>query len=159
MIRCRYLAQIDIDAMDREPLQSGLEDEPGALHALLPNGRLEEQIEHGRVEVDVTRDEPMAGFPEALASVSAYLSQIVDGFVVAEELDAHGGRVDVQCVRYIARLGDWVAIPLGHTVAFPSGEIRPSREDPRALAKMWGQLPQWAKDGYRQSFPELCELS
>jgi len=67
--------------------------------------------------------------------------------------------VDVQCVRYIARLGDWVAIPLGHTVTFPSGEIRPSREDPRALAKIWSQLPQWAKDGYRQSFPELCELS
>jgi hypothetical protein len=158
VVRCRYLAQVDVDAMDREPLLSGLEDEPGALHRLLPDGALERKIEHGQIELDVTTDAPVAGFPDALASVSAFLSQIVDGFVIAEELDDHGGRLDVQCVRYIARQGDWVTIPLGHSVDFPSGDVRPKREDPKALAQLWPRLPQWAKDGYRQSFPELCAL-
>lgn len=158
MTRCRYLVRIDVDAMDREPLQSGLEDERGALHALLPNGALEAQIERGHVEVDAWRDAPVSGFGDALAAVSAYLSQIVDGFVVAEELDEHGGRVDVQCARYIARQGEWIAVPLKHTVAFPSGDIVPSREDVRTLEGLWEKLPQWARDGYRQSFPELCRL-
>jgi hypothetical protein len=158
MIRCRYLSQIDVDAMDREALQSGLEDEPGALHVLLPRGALEAQISSGRVELDVSCESPVSGFGEALASVSAFLSQIVDGFVVAEELDCHGNRLDVQCARYIARQGEWVAVPLGHSVAFPSGKIQPKREDLRTLARIWAQLPTWAQDGYRRSFPELCDL-
>jgi hypothetical protein len=158
VIRCRYLVRIDVDAMDREPLLSGLEDERGALHLLLPGGELERQIGSGRIELDRVCEAPVVGFGEALGSVSAFLSQIVDGFVVAEELDAHGGRLDVQCARYIARQGEWVAIPLGHTVAFPSGEIQPSREDPKTLARIWEQLPGWVRDGYRQSFPELCAL-
>ena|SRR5579872_1405602 len=158
MLRCRYLVKIDVDAMDREPLQSGMEDERGALHALLPDGALERQIEEGRIAIDAWRDAPVSGLGEALAAVSAYLSQIVDGFVVAEELDEHGGRLDVQCARYVARQGEWVAVPLGHTVAFPSGEIVPSREDARTLERLWPRFPEWVKNGYRQSFPELCRL-
>jgi hypothetical protein len=155
MLRMHYLSRIEVDAMDREPLESGLEDEPGALHDLLPFGRLESMIAEGEVVVDVWRNVPLSGFGEALATVSVFLSQIIDGFAVAEEVDERGNRLEVQCARYIARCGELVVVPVGHKVGYPSGEIEPAREDPAVLKKMWPQLPRWAQDGYRLSFPEL----
>jgi hypothetical protein len=149
---------LEIDAMDLEPLASGLEDEPSfCLPALVGKDAFAHMLELSRLEFDARAKDRFHGFGESLSVISVYLSEYVSGVEIVEELDASGRRSSVRCWRYIARRGELVKVPLEHAIGMDR-EVVPGLEDVAALRAMWPDLPQWARDAYKLTFDELADL-
>ncbi len=156
--RCRYLMDHEVDAMDLEPLRSGLEDEREfALAALVGERALAEMLRDGMLRFDVTRPEPFAAFAKCIEILSVYLPEYVSGIEILEALDAAGRRRSVACWRHIGRSGELARVALDHAVSV-GREIVPGGEDVAALRAGWKDLPRWARDAFKLTYPELRDL-
>src|SRR5260221_9072065 len=156
--RFRYVMNVEVDAMDLEPLQSGLEDEPGfQLGRLVGEKELGAMLADGELRFDLTVEARFHDFGACLEVLSVYLSEYLSGVEVVEELDGAGRRASVRCWRYVGRRGELIKVPLEHAISM-GREVVPGREDVSALREMWPGLPQWARDAYKLTFDELADL-
>jgi hypothetical protein len=156
--RYRYLLEHEVDGMEVEALNSGLEDERGFdLAALVGAEPLAEQLAAGMIQVDVARPERFDSFATCLEILSIYMSEYISGVEVAEDLDATGRRRGVRCWRYVARRGEVIKVPL-HWALDLERQVVPGGEDLDALRVMWPTLPQWARNSYKLTYDELADL-
>src|SRR2546430_3422765 len=100
--RYRYVMSQEIDAMDLEPLVSGLEDEGGfSLAELTGKDALAQMLSDGDLTFDLTVRERFHGFADCISILSVYLSEYVSAVEVVEDLDAALRRSSVRCWRYV----------------------------------------------------------
>jgi hypothetical protein len=154
----RYLLEHDVDGSDAEHLIDALEDEDFPIREIIGEARMVAQIREGQLRFDVESNERLPWFPDCMRVMSVYLSEYIVGLEIAAGRNKEGSRVEVEIKKYVGRRGDLVAVPLTHTIAFPSGEIKPGAEDIGWLERHWDELPRWAQDAYRIKFPELRRL-
>lgn len=127
------------------------------MREVLGEAQMLAQIDAGELRFDVETEERLPWFTQAVEVLSVHLSEYIYGLEIAEDRDGDGKR-QVEILKYIGRRGDVIAVPLTHTIEFPSGEISPGHEDVDWLAANWSALPRWAQDGFRIKFPELRRL-
>jgi hypothetical protein len=154
----RYLLELDIEGSERSHLIDALEDEELPLRELLGEDVMVAQIKDGELHFEHESPTPLAWFPEALATLSVYLSSYVIGLEIAETRDERGTRTGLEVMKHAARRGERIAVPLQYRLAYPSGELEPGDENLQHLEKVWATLPRWAQDAYRLKFPELRRL-
>lgn len=156
--RYRYLLDHPISLDELEPLQSGLEDEQEfRLAELVGAPRLGEMLDRGYLSIDLTVEERFFAFGPAIRILSVYLPEYVSGVEVVEELDFTHRCSRIECWRYVGRGGDLLTVPLQYALSIERAVVV-GREDPAVLRRMWAELPQWARDGYKLSFGELADL-
>ncbi len=156
--RYRYQLAHFVSGEDRESLESGLEGEPGfRLAELVGADAVRAMISDGEWNIDLTVSDRFFGFGPSLEILSVYLPEYVIGVEVAEELDLGLKRTRVECWRYIGRQGELLVVPLQYALSMER-EVIPGKEDLAALRRMWRELPQWARDGYKLSYGELADL-
>lgn len=154
----RYLMDLEIDGVERGHLADAIEDEDFPLADAMGAEELDARIRSGRLAIDAETEDRLPWFAQTIEILSIYLSTYVTGLEIAESRDASGTRDGVEILKYVGRKGDVIAVPLEHTIAFPSGEIEPGEEDVTHLEKNWSALPRWAQDAYRLKFPLLRRL-
>lgn len=154
----RYMLDLEIDGVERGHVADAIEDEDFPLGDVLGWDVLDEQIRSGRVVWNVETEERVPWFGKVIEVLSVYVTSYVTGVEVAESRDESGTRDGLELLKYVGRKGEVIAVPLTHTVAFPSGVITPGAEDLEHLEKNWEALPRWAQDAYRLKFPELRRL-
>ncbi len=156
--RYRYLLDHPISQDELEPLQSGLEDEADfRLAELVGRDALAQMLAGAHLRVDVTVNQRFFAFGNAMGVLSVYLPEYVSGVEIVEELDHGLRRTRVECWRYVGRQGELLTVPLQHAVGLDR-EIIAGREDVETLRRLWRELPQWARDGYKLTYAELSDL-
>lgn len=152
----RYLLDVEIDGSERGHLIDALEDEPFELRNILGEAQMNAQLKEGRLLYDGDATERQPWFGEVIEVLSVYISSYIYGLEMAEtRVD---GKRTVELLKHIGRRGERIAVPLTHTIEFPSGEITPGDEDLDYLEANWAKLPRWAQDGFRIKYPVLRRL-
>jgi hypothetical protein len=154
----RYLLHQEIDGSDAEHLMHALEDEEFPIRELIGEREMNARIKGGELAFDAESEERLPWFGNCIRTISVYISEYVIGLELAEGRNAEGSRVQVEVQKYVGRRGDLIAVPMTHSIGFPSGEISVGEEDVAYLTAHWGELPRWAQDAYRLKFPLLRRL-
>ncbi len=125
----------------------------------LPREEVYRQLGEGVFVFRYSFGEPMVRFPQDLATISAFVFQIVTGIEVAERWVAQDKADDARAWKVIARQGEWVKVPLV-VVRRDDGafEEDPDREDIEVIRARWSDYPGWFKDGMRFRYPELRKI-
>lgn len=153
----QYLLDLEIDGTESNHLADAIEDEPFPLTDLIGIEAVQAQIRDGRLLFETQSDERLPWFKDAIEILSVYVSSYVTGIELLQTHDEDGKR-HIEILKYVGRKGDVIAVPLTHTIEFPSGDIVPGHEDIGHLEKNWTALPRWAQDAYRLKFPVLRRL-
>ena len=154
--RYRYMLDVEIDGSERSHLIDALEDEPFALRDVLGEAQLNALIKEGTLRFDAETEAPLPWFGADIEILSVYLSSYIYGLEIVESRPE--GKRQIELLKHIGRRGERIAVPLTHTVEFPSGDITPGEEDLDYLQANWQKLPRWAQDGFRIKFPILRRL-
>src|SRR5262249_47297103 len=133
-------------------------DEEFPIREVLGERAMNAQIKEGQLKLDVESDQRLPWFGECIKTISVYISEYVIGLEFAEGRNAEGSRVQVEVQKYVGRRGELIAVPMTHSIGFPSGDIAVGEEDTAYLTAHWGELPRWAQDAYRIKFPMLRRL-
>ena len=152
----RYLLDVDIEGSERGHLIDALEDEPFELRRVMGESQMNAQIKEGRLQYDELTTERLPWFGSVIEILSVYLNSYIYGLEMVETR-VHGKRT-IELLKHIGRKGERIAVPLTHTIEFPSGEITPGDEDLDYLEQNWAKLPRWAQDGFRIKYPVLRRL-
>ncbi len=155
----RYDFRLEFEGTDQTSLQECLEAEDLAMFETLPREEVYRQMGEGVFVFRYSFDEPMIRFPQDLATISAFVFQIVTGTEMAERHVAQDNIDDVRAWKVIARQGEWVKVPLV-VVQRDDGafEVDRDREDLEVIRARWGDYQGWFKDGMRFRYPELREI-
>ena len=155
----RYDLHLELEGTDQTSLQDCLEAEDLAMFETLPREEVYRQLGEGVFVFCHSFDQPMIRFPQDLATISAFVFQIVTGIEVAERYVAQDKTDDARAWKVIARQGEWVKVPLvveqRDDGAF---EVDRDREDLEVIRARWGDYPGWFKDGMRFRYPELRKI-
>ncbi len=155
----RYDLRLEISGTDRETLPQCLEHEQLAIFSYVARPHVYEEIGKGLFVFAESFDEPLAAFPNDLATLSAYLFQPVTGIEVAERYVDEETTDDVRAWKIVASRGECVKVPL----LVPPPEdgrfvVEPDREDTEVLAAHWKEYPRWFQDAMRFKYPRLRDL-
>jgi membrane protease YdiL (CAAX protease family) len=155
----RYHLRVELSGTDRETLPQCLEGEELGIFRTLPRERAAAQIAEGELSWTGAFLEPQPWFANDVASISAYLFEIVTGIEVAERFVAEDVTDDVRAWKVVARRGEWVRVPLD-VEARPDGTfaVDPDREDLEVVEARWADYPRWFQDGMRFKYPRLRAL-
>ncbi|MCK6459954.1 MAG: CPBP family intramembrane metalloprotease [Planctomycetes bacterium] len=155
----RYDLRLEISGTDRETLPQCLEHEQLAIFQYVARPHVYEEIGKGLFVFAESFDEPLAAFPNDLATLSAYLFQPLTGIEVAERYVDEETTDDVRAWKIVANRGEWVKVPL---VVPPPEEgrfvVEMDREDTEVLAAHWREYPRWFQDAMRFKYPRLRDL-
>jgi hypothetical protein len=103
--------------------------------------------------------EPVATFGRDIAAISAYLQEPVVGIEAAERHVDEETSDDVRAWKVVARLGEWVKVPLVVTRS-PGGTfvVDPEHEEIEVLAARWDSYPAWFRQAMGAKHPRLRGL-
>jgi membrane protease YdiL (CAAX protease family) len=155
----RYDLRLEISGTDRETLPQCLEHEQLAIFAFVARPHVYEEIKKGLFVFAESFEEPLAAFPNDIATLSAYVFQPVIGFEVAERYTDEETTDDVRAWKIVASRGEWVKVPL--LVPLPEEGrfvVDADLEDTEVLAAHWKEYPRWFQDAMRFKYPRLRDL-
>ena len=155
----RYEMHLLLEGTDGQSLQQCLEEEELAMFETVSREEAYRQMGEGEFLFRESFDEPLARFPQDIATISAYLLQIVHGVEVAERYVSENRTDDVRAWKVVGRRGEWVKVALLVEELDDGGFcIDPDREDLQIVIARWGDYPGWFKDGMRFTYPRLRDL-
>ena len=152
-----YLIDLEINPSEVSHLNDALEDESFPIRDILGDAELKERIKSGRFVFSADTSQRYLWFRESIQCLSIYVSTYVRGIEVEENFDGQGERLRTKVYEYVGRRGELLIVPLDYTID-EEGVINPGKARVSYLEANWNDLPRWAQDGYRLSFPELRDL-
>jgi hypothetical protein len=159
LVAWHYRLRLAVEGRDRGNLPDCLEEEDLALFEHLAREDAYAQIRDGLLSFDATFEEPMAEFPQDLATLSTFLFTVVKGIEVAERFVAAGRSDDARAWKVLARQGEWVKVPLQvETREDGTFHVHEDRDDLEVIAARWNDYPLWFQDGMRRKYPALRRL-
>jgi hypothetical protein len=155
----RYEFSLEVAGTDRTNLPLCLEAEELALWAHLPREEAYARLRAGHLAWRGAFEEPYQAFPGDLATLSAYLFQIVSGIELWERHVSPTESDDARAWKVVARRGEWVKVPLLVGRREEGGfSVDPEKEDVEIVAARWRDYPRWFQDAMRFRHPPLRHL-
>ena len=157
--RWNYHTRIEVTGSDRHNLPDCLEAEELASFAFLSRDEMYAAIREGELVIAATSPEPFPAFAHDLATISAYLFQIVRGVEVSERHVGPEEVDDVRAWKVIARQGEWVRVPLVPRLDEEGDfHVHLDADDLEVIEARWDSYPRWFHDGMRRKYPHLRAL-